>query len=137
MRRGRCWSLSEARFRTLDAEAVISSLRDWARNIGRDPNVLKIILFGSVARGDHTGSSDADVLVIVEHSHAGFLERPLHLEHPRVPVPVDLFVYTAAELSRDRPPRLAARALKDGLILYDRGGVGLGLDRNAMGGSSA
>lgn len=113
--------MSGGRFRTLDAEAVLSNLSDWARKVGQDPNVLKIILFGSLARGDQSGASDADVLVIVERSSAGFLERPLGLEHPRVPVPVDFFVYTAEEAAQDQPPPLVVRALKEGIVLYDRG----------------
>lgn len=62
--------MSRTRSRALDAEAVIRSLRSWAQQVGKDPNVVKIVLFGSLARGDHTGSSDADLLIIVARSGA-------------------------------------------------------------------
>ncbi|REJ37704.1 MAG: nucleotidyltransferase domain-containing protein, partial [Bacillota bacterium] len=44
--------MSRTRSRALDAEAVIRSLRSWAQQVGEDPNVVKIVLFGSLARGD-------------------------------------------------------------------------------------
>ncbi|MBC7339884.1 MAG: nucleotidyltransferase domain-containing protein [Firmicutes bacterium] len=41
-------------------------LERWARELPDD--VLAVMLFGSLARGDHTGFSDADLLVVLSRS---------------------------------------------------------------------
>jgi hypothetical protein len=52
-----------ARHRAALREAIIGRLRDWP---ARNPpgGVARVILFGSLARGDFDGASDADLLVI-------------------------------------------------------------------------
>jgi len=63
-----------------------------------------VVLFGSYARGDYGPASDADVLVEVASSpHARWFDRPLGLTDPaNMPVGLELFVYTSAEVERMR-----------------------------------
>jgi predicted nucleotidyltransferase len=90
--------------------------------VGERPDVVRVILFGSLARGDHGPRSDADVLVVLRSS-----EQPRFFD--RIPdllgyfmathVPVDVLPYTESELermARDGNP-LIRRALSEGIVL--------------------
>ena len=64
----------------------------------RHPEIERAVLFGSLQRGDAVPGSDADVLVVVDTTDLQFLERAAVYSPAGVGVPVDLFVYTSAEL---------------------------------------
>ena len=102
----------------LERERLLEALRTAARGIGsQDPNVLKIVLFGSLAEGRATPKSDADILVVLKRSQKPFTERiPEWLEKFDIGFPVDVFPYTVDEL--DTP--LAKSALKRGTVLFER-----------------
>ncbi len=102
----------------LDREALIDALKKEAERIGRsDPNVLKIVLFGSLAEGKATPRSDADLLVVLRGSDRPFLKRITEwLERFSVDFPVEVFPYTLGELEAP----LARTALKKGIVLYER-----------------
>jgi predicted nucleotidyltransferase len=77
---------------------VIAALGRWARELERrNPNVVRVGYFGSLARGDYGVGSDADVVVIVKVAARPWMERPLELDPPRLPVSADLLVYTVEE----------------------------------------
>lgn len=84
--------------------------------------VSKAILFGSYARGTADVRSDID-LIIVDDQELRYLDRlDKHFTEisEALSVPVDLFVYTPVELDRmaDRP--FIGRALREGVILFER-----------------
>ena len=64
----------------------------------RHPGIERAVLFGSLQRGDAVPGSDADVLVVVDTTDLQFPERAAVYSPAGVGVPVDLFVYTSAEL---------------------------------------
>ena len=64
----------------------------------RHPEIERAVLFGSLQRGDAVPGSDADVLVVVATTDLPFSERAAVYRPAGVGVPVDLFVYTSAEL---------------------------------------
>jgi predicted nucleotidyltransferase len=78
-------------------------LRAAAAKIGKEhPEVASVRLYGSMARGDHVGTSDADILIVLR---AGALGDPLARIREfcadfRLPVPVDLLVYSEAQVAR-------------------------------------
>jgi len=94
----------------LDRDELWARLRAIARRIKRDHNnVLDVRVFGSIARGDHVGTSDVDVLVVLadapEHE-----DLPAKIERSRLfypyfdlPIGVDLLVYTSAEIEQGSP----------------------------------
>ena len=88
---------------SLDRERVLKELREAAARLvkGR-PDVEAVVLFGSLADGTATGTSDADVLLVLKRSSERFLDRiPEFLEAFRgLSVPVDVFPYTVEELER-------------------------------------
>jgi uncharacterized protein len=83
----------------------------------------KVILFGSAARGELHRDSDADFLVVLDHS-----------EHPRresvrirralgaINMPVDIVVVAADRLQElaDQSGLIYAEALRSGQVVYDR-----------------
>ena len=99
--------------------AVISSVHQLA---GRKPEVQKVILFGSMARGDAVPGSDVDLLVVLTESGQPFLERISQYLVSGVPVGVDVFPYTEHELAgmlEDGNPFIR-QALNEGITLYER-----------------
>jgi predicted nucleotidyltransferase len=68
--------------------------------------------FGSYAGGDCGVGSDLDVVIIVSTAPVPFHERPAQWDMLRLPVPVDLLVYTVADwTSVTAQPTHLAKAL--------------------------
>ena len=82
--------------------------------------VEKILLFGSVARGEADEASDLD-LIIVKRTSQRFLERILAV--PLLPGPADVFVYTPEELEqmREHENPFILKALEDAVTVYQSG----------------
>lgn len=101
-------------------EKIKSELRELARQaIIKEPNILAIYLFGSRASGNFSARSDADLLIVIQHSDDRPIDRiPHYLEFfVKAPVPVDVFPYTKQEI--DKNP-FAKKALKEGVLLWER-----------------
>jgi predicted nucleotidyltransferase len=101
-----------------DLDWLVGRIRD-----GYEPE--KIILFGSLARGDIHEDSDID-LIIVKDTDARYGERikaltPLILDRL---VGADIIVYSLEEYenARERGSSFLKEAEEDGLVLYERHG---------------
>jgi predicted nucleotidyltransferase len=85
--------------------------KDWYEQGKRDreeafavfPELTEIRLFGSLAKGEHAGLSDVDILVVAE----GEQKDPLEMVRPyfsffsdRMDVAVDLIVTTRADMGK-------------------------------------
>ena len=85
----------------------------------------KVILYGSVARGDYTASSDIDLIVVketTERSPQRIAEALGLCFDTRPPLPVEPLVYTPEEFAgmvRDENP-LLTEALRHGRVLHDQ-----------------
>ncbi|MBI4472595.1 MAG: nucleotidyltransferase domain-containing protein [Acidobacteria bacterium] len=82
------------------------------------PDVQRVSLFGSYARGRADLFTDLDVLVIMK-TDKSFVERlPMLYSRLAVAVDMDLLCYTPEEfeLMKERP--FLKRALKDEVVLY-------------------
>lgn len=96
-----------------------AAARDLA---ARKPEVLKVIQFGSLARGDAVPGSDADVLVLLRSSRRTFLNRISHYRLDGMSIGVDVFPYTQQELQRmqaDSNP-FVREERREGVVMYDR-----------------
>jgi predicted nucleotidyltransferase len=116
-------SSTSARRKSRRENNSVQALRDSVKkNMLRFPEVTKVLLFGSRARGDWGLRSDADVLVILKESqHRRFFDRiPRLLDlFSEVEYPVDIFPYTEVEFQRMQKQgnKLVLRAVKEGIVL--------------------
>ncbi|MEM2958231.1 MAG: nucleotidyltransferase domain-containing protein [Candidatus Jordarchaeaceae archaeon] len=81
-------------------------------------NVVKIVLFGSLAERRAVPGSDADILIILEGDDRKFMDRIEEwVEKFQIDFPVEVFPYTLEELEVP----LVRGALSKGIILYEKG----------------
>jgi predicted nucleotidyltransferase len=90
---------------------------------------LAIVLFGSLARGDGTAMSDADVLLILARSSKPFHARIPDYLRSGIGIPMDVFPYTLVEARRmlSEGMGVVPVALREGIWLLDRARVRQGL----------
>ena len=102
----------------LEQERLIAEICTLAREIGEeDANILKIILFGSLAEGRGVPGSDADILIILKRDDRPFMDRLADWsEKFSLDFPVEIFPYTEKEL--DNP--IAIEAMKKGFPVFER-----------------
>ena len=88
---------------SLNRTEVIKALEIIASRIHDEhPEVKSIRLFGSIATGDHVGTSDADILIILNREAAcDFLESiRLFYGYFKLPIPVDVLVYNEDQIAK-------------------------------------
>lgn len=95
---------------SLDREAAIKALRDSASRLKAVcPEVQEVRLFGSLARGDHTGTSDADILLILSQSPLNPVERlKRYLPFFDLALAVDVLPFTESEMAGSRVDKAGA-----------------------------
>ena len=87
---------------SLNRDEVLASLTAIAARIcGEHSEVVSIRLFGSMARGDQVGTSDADVLIVLRRAEPG---DPLEwirtfYGYFLLPIAVDLLVFSEAQVA--------------------------------------
>jgi len=88
------------------------------------PEVNRVVLFGSLARGDAAPGSDADIVIVLLHSDLPFLERICRYAPAYCGIGVDVFPYTREEFEAKRAASpLWARDIEQGVTLFERGGA--------------
>lgn len=109
--------MGTARDLSSDLDRLVERIRE-----GYEPE--KIILFGSLARGDTHEHSDID-LIIVKDTDASYGERVKALSPwiRDVPVGADIVIYTPEEYENGKKARwgLVRDVEHDGKVLYERG----------------
>jgi hypothetical protein len=105
--------------RFLDHGEVIRHLRQAVREAkAKYPEIVKVFLFGSFARGDWTADSDADLIVVVGKELSGFSSRSPYCIFA-VGMATDSLVYSTREfekMSRD-PTSFVAQNLPSAIEL--------------------
>ena len=107
----------------LDRDAVLQAAKKSVRRLTRaHPEVVKVVLFGSMARGDAVPGSDVDLLMVLTSNHKTFLERSAEYHPEGIPVGVDVFAYTEDELARmlREGNTFVKQAFAEGLVIYQR-----------------
>jgi len=98
-------------------------LDELVGRVVRHFNPLRVVLFGSYARGDFHAGSDLDLLVIVDHA-GDWLERGLELKRVvgEERLPVEAHIYTAAEYAHMKEVEnpLVLQAEREGKVLYEQ-----------------
>lgn len=88
---------------SVDRPALLGALRERVRLlVEKQPEIVEVLLYGSVVRGDQTPESDIDLLIVVEASELPFLERadPYLRMFADFPLDVRPVIYTRQELRR-------------------------------------
>src|SRR5271157_471886 len=102
----------------LDRDYINRQLELALNSLRADPNILRVVLFGSFAEGRAVPGSDIDILLVLQVDSRRFIDRILqYLDiFADIGVAVDVFPYTVDEL--DNP--LVRRAHSTGKILFER-----------------
>ncbi len=82
-----------------------------------DPSVRKVLLFGSLARGDARDHSDID-LIVVKETQMRFLDR-LDEFYDDAREAMDILVYTPQEFEEMKERPFVKRALREGKMLSE------------------
>lgn len=95
-------SLNSVKIKSVPRDELIAALRAWAARLkNKHPEVDRVGLFGSYARGDYTPASDADVLIVVSQTDQASPFGRASKYHPQsIPVGCEIIVYTEDELAR-------------------------------------
>jgi len=105
-------------------EDIISEMKDI---IVDAVNPLKIILFGSYARGQVHPDSDLDFLIVDEHPFGHGRNRRKQMTKlwkmlAHFSMPKDILIYSNDEVEhwRDAKNHIISRAFREGKVLYER-----------------
>lgn len=94
-------SFDSVKIISLNREHLLTRLREIAAQIRREHDAVEEIrIFGSLARGDATGMSDADVLIILRDTTETDPHRRIlrFIRYFNLDRGTDLLIYTRAEL---------------------------------------
>ncbi len=103
----------------LNYELVFKRLKEYAER-ALEKGAIVVFLIGSLARGDYTAFSDADVVIIVRDDHPKKLpDRISDFIDPTLSVDVEPRVYTLSEFSKmaQNKERIIREIEKYGIIL--------------------
>ena len=104
----------------LDRSKAVERLRKVAEELATShPEIERVILFGSLARGEAVPGSDADLLLILTQSDLPFDERGAYYHPGDVGIGVDVFAYTCSEVDAMQATSntLLRQALREGMTL--------------------
>lgn len=105
------------------AQADIALMDEIVRRILATLTADKVILFGSLARGDARPDSDIDLLVIAPSSLPRHRRSaPLYGALSDILVPMDILVYSPEEVQEWSGVRQAfvTTAIREGIVLYEK-----------------
>jgi len=84
-----------------DATSVLAAARGWAAGqAAARPDLRRLGVFGSYARGDAGVGSDLDLVAVVRESDLPFERRAADWDVTLLPVPAEILVYTENEWRR-------------------------------------
>jgi predicted nucleotidyltransferase len=101
----------------------LDEIKEAASDVARANGAKLAVLFGSYARGTATERSDVD-LIFVEETDKRYLDRLDGYYYQlvdRLRTPVEMFVYTPSEFERMKDQPFVARAVAEGIVLYESG----------------
>jgi len=112
--------LPSVRIRFLDRGKILRELKELSLTLKKErQDVISIILFGSLAKGNYTGGSDADIIIIVKHSKKDLVERIFEFRKYflNCSIPVDVLVYTEEEVKKMQHEGFIDSVMKEGVNL--------------------
>ena len=109
---------AEVRFFKLDYERVLEELKKYAER-ALEKGAKAVILIGSLARGDYTAFSDADIIIISDNIPENPVERIEDFIDPTLSIDIEPRVYTIKEYIKmaEEGRRIIDEVLKYGILL--------------------
>lgn len=102
---------------------VAEWLPEIVRRVVEQADPLRVVVFGSYARGEATGDSDIDLLIVVEPARRNFhLLRDLHAQLSDLPIDKDIVLTTPEAFGRRgmHAGTVLRPALSEGITVYER-----------------
>ncbi len=90
-------STVDVKFFKLEYDKVLEKLREYAKKCV-EKGAYAVILIGSLARGDYTAFSDADIIIICDNVPQRFIDRLTEFIDPSLPIDIEPRVYTREEI---------------------------------------
>jgi len=91
------WNTAEVKFFKLNYKEVMKKLKEYSEKAVAK-GVKAVILIGSLAKGDYTAFSDADILIILDETSKNPIDRIKEFIDPSLPIEIEPRVYTTNEL---------------------------------------
>jgi predicted nucleotidyltransferase len=112
--------MSDVVFHRLDRDTIVQRLHDYVElELTPRPEVNEVVLIGSLARGDWSARSDAEIVVMVDTvRERGPFRGSDYAPSTSVGVPVDILVFTPEDAGA-WSPRFGAE-VDGGVLLYRR-----------------
>ena len=109
---------AEVKLFKLDYAAILKALKAYAKR-ALEKNVKAVILIGSLAKGNYTAFSDADVVIISDSVPEDLLDRIKIFLDPTLPIDVQPRVYTTQEILKmaRQKRRIIEEIVKHGKLL--------------------
>ena len=109
---------AEVKLFKLDYENVMCKLRSYAERIVKK-GAVAVILIGSLARGDWTAYSDADIIVITNNLPKNPLNRIKQFIDPTLPIDVEPRAYMVEEILHmaKKRSRIIQEIIENGKLL--------------------
>ncbi|MEM3573374.1 MAG: nucleotidyltransferase domain-containing protein [Nitrososphaeria archaeon] len=117
--RERLSNSADIRLFKMDFENVLEFLRSYAKKLVFEGKAELVVLFGSLARGDYTAFSDADVLIIAENVPKLPWNRFSEYLETKSPVDIEPRILTKEEFYRMAVEKsmLVKEVLEYGIVL--------------------
>ncbi len=108
----------DVKFFSLNYDEVIEKLRAYARRC-IEKGAKAVILIGSLARGDYTAFSDADIVIVSDNVEPRPIDRIKEFIDPTLPIDIEPRVYTTQELLRmaKEKRKLVREIIEYGMLL--------------------
>ncbi|MCS7385826.1 MAG: nucleotidyltransferase domain-containing protein [archaeon GB-1867-005] len=84
----------------LNYQKTIKKLKEYAEKHIKEKKAKTIILIRSLARGDYTAYSDADIIIISDNVPKRPIDRITEYIDPTLPIDIQLIVYTTQEITK-------------------------------------
>ncbi len=102
----------------------IIALKEAAESLSVYRDVLKVVVFGSRVRGDFTGESDMDLLIVILGMDLKLMNEVIHVLHElelKHDVPISPTIYTKREydVNKKMGSPFITNVEKEGIVLYD------------------
>ena len=118
--------LSSVRVFSLNKEKILIQLKKKISDFTKDrPEIKKVILFGSLVKGNYTPFSDADIIIVLYDNaevSAKIRDRIPDYYIDDMPIPTDVFPYKEKELEKkiSEGSFFIKDAINKGQILFSR-----------------